>query len=303
MSCSGTAIRLAASCAVLLAACSSAAEVADPPLTTIAEQAEADTPADSTTQDSDDPETETTATPDSALPTVAPLSGSLSVTVVDTHPHDSDAFTQGLEVLDGRFVESTGLYGESDRRIVDIESGEPLLVAPIDANLWGEGITIVGDELLQLTWKAGVVIRSDANSLEEISRGTYEGQGWGLCFDGEFLVMSDGSSTLAFRNAETFDVLRTIDVTLAGAPIDRLNELECVNGQIIANVWLTDRIIVIDPATGDVVAALDAAGLRPDTAPSDDSNFALNGIAHDPATGHFYLTGKLWPVVYEVELS
>ncbi len=298
---SRTTIQLVASCAVLLAACSSAAELTESPLTTIAAQADADAPADSTARDNDDPET--TAAPTVTVPAVAPLSGSLSVTVVDTHPHDSGAFTQGLEVFDGRFVESTGLYGESGRRMVDIASGEPVSVAPIDANLFGEGITVVGDELLQLTWKSGVLIRSNVNSLEETGRDTYEGEGWGLCFDGETVAMSDGSSTLTFRDAETFDVLRTIDVTLAGAAIERLNELECVNDQIIANVWLTDWIIVIDPATGNVVAEFDAAGLRPANAPFADSNFALNGIAHDPTTGHFYLTGKLWPVVYEVELS
>lgn len=236
-------------------------------------------------------------------PSPTPLTGELSITIVDTYPHDTDAFTQGLEILDGQFVEGTGLYGESDRRLVDVETGEPSLVVPIDANLFGEGLTVVGDEILQLTWKAGVLIRSDATTLAELGRDTYEGEGWGLCFDGEMLAMSNGSPTLTFRDPATLEVIRSVEVTRNGAPVERLNELECVNGQVLANIWLTDLIVVIDPDTGTVVATLDGSPLRPDGFPLDDSSFALNGIAHDPETDRFFLTGKLWPVVYEVELS
>ena len=286
------AARASFGCAALLAAsfglasCTEAA-ITEPPLTTVSEVRPSTTTVD------------TTVTEDAS----EPLVGTLTTTIVDTHPHDTGAFTQGLEIFDGRFIEGTGLYGESDRRIVDIESGETVASVPIDLDLFGEGITVVGAEILQLTWKAGVLIRSDVSTLVETGRDRYEGEGWGICFDGETLAMSDGSSTLTFRDPETFEPIGTIDVSLNGAPVERLNELECVNGQILANVWLSDLIVVIDPASGDVAATLDGGSLWPEGLPVDDSSFALNGIAHDPDTGHFFLTGKLWPVIYEVELS
>lgn len=289
---------LVTTCLLSVAACGSAAQRPTLSNDTIG------TVADTTVQTTIGPETEAeTSGPLASVPD-GPLSGVLTVTIVDTHPHDSTAFTQGLELIDqGRMLETTGLYGESDRRLVDIESGEVLEILEIDTDLFGEGATVVGDELLQLTWKAGVLIRSDLATLDEVSRDTYEGEGWGLCFDGESLAMSNGTSALTFRNPETFDAIRTVEVTLGGEPVERLNELECVNGQVFANVWLSDVIVVIDPATGEVVATLDGSVLRPPELSLDESSFALNGIAHDPDTGHYYLTGKLWPVLYEVQLS
>ncbi len=278
--------------------CSSTTDTTQPALTTVVDAAASPDPAAESTLE--EQVNTTVADPELGEQT---LRGSLVATIIDTHPHDSDAFTQGLEILDGRFIESTGLYGESDRRIVDIETGAIALIEPIDPDLFGEGLTRVGDELIQLTWKAGIAIRSDASTLQEISRDSYEGEGWGLCFDGESLAMSDGSSRLTFRDPETFDVTRTIEVHLDGAPVELLNELECVNGQVLANIWLSDLIVVIDPTTGEVVASLDGSSLRPADLPVENSSFALNGIAHDPDTGHFFLTGKLWPVIYEVELS
>lgn len=312
---SRSAFRLAACCVALLSACSDTPDVVEPTLTTIPDATNSDEGAsDSTGSDStgseqsltDDSGTETTTADADVVEqetAARQLSGELTATVIATHPHDATAFTQGLEFFNGRFVEGTGLYGESGRRIVNIDTGEPVQVVPIDADLFGEGVTVVGDELLQLTWKAGVLIRSDVETLTEISRDTYTGEGWGLCFDGEIVAMSNGSSTLTFRDPESFDAIRTVDVTLDGTSIENLNELECVNGQIIANIWLRDLIVVIDPTTGEVVATLDGSPLRPDTLAAEDSSFALNGIAHDPDTGRFYITGKLWPVVYEVELS
>jgi len=242
---------------------------------------------------------------DTEIPDVIPdpLVGELRIAVIATHPHDPNGFTQGLEVHDGQLLESTGLYGESDRRLVEIGSGEIQRIEPIDADLFGEGLTVVDDEILQLTWKAGVYIRSDLETLAETGRGSYEGQGWGLCFDGTRLVMSDGTPTLTFRDPGSFDRLETIEVTLNGEPLANLNELECVNGQVLANVYRSDSIVVVDPTTGAVVATLNAGSLRPDDAPFEDSRFALNGIAHDPTSGRFYLTGKRWSVLYEVELS
>ena len=232
------------------------------------------------------------------------LIGELQVEVVATHPHDPAAFTQGLEVTeDGRLLESTGLYGQSDRRLVDIETGAVLEIVETNSAVFGEGVTIVGDELIQLTWRARRYVRADLDTLAETGSGIYDGEGWGLCYDGSQLVMSDGTSTLTFRNPETFEPTGTVEVTLNGEPLININELECVNGQVVANVWLTDFIVVIDPATGEVVGTLDGSALRPADLPVENSSFALNGIAHDPTTGRFFLTGKLWPVLYEVELS
>jgi len=248
------------------------------------------------------PTTEPTASIDEVAPPL--LTGELEIEIIATHPHDGAAFTQGLEVIaDGRLLESTGLYGESDRRIIDIASGEVRDIVELDASLFGEGLTIVDDELIQLTWKAGLYLRADLTSLSEVSRGTYDGEGWGLCHDDARLVMSDGTPTLTFRNPETFESIGAIDVTLNDQPLTNINELECVNGQVMANIWLSDFIVVIDPNTGRVVATLDGSELRPAGLSADDSSFALNGIAHDPSTGHFFLTGKQWPVLYEVELS
>jgi len=296
----GTSIGLCS--AALLAACSST-QVIEPALTTISAEVAETTSATTALETTALETTADTVSSTTVLDTSVILSGTLTATIVDTHPHDGDAFTQGLEIFEGRFIEGTGLYGESDRRIVDIESGEVVLIEPIDAELFGEGITVVGDEVLQITWKAGVVIRSDATTLAETGRSTYEGEGWGLCFNGETLAMSNGSASLAFRDTETFGVVRTVDVTMDGSPVELLNELECVNGQILANVWLSDLIVVIDPVSGEVVATLDGSSLRPTGLATDDSGFALNGIAHDPETGRFFLTGKRWPVIYEVELS
>ncbi len=289
--------------ALALAACSSGGGDGDRfVLTTVsADISSNDASVSSTTsssgvEDSGTEASEVEATPD-------PLVGELTITVVAVHPHDSDAFTQGLEVHDGRLLEGTGLYGESDRRLVEITSGAVQGLEALNSGLFGEGLTVVGDEVLQLTLKAGVYIRADAETLTETGRGLYDGEGWGLCFDGSRLVMSDGTPTLTFRDPETFEGTGTIEVTLNGEPLANLNELECVNGQVLANVWLTEFVVVIDPASGEVVATLDASSLRPDDAPFDNSRFALNGIAHDPTTGRFYLTGKRWPVVYEVELS
>lgn len=253
----------------------------------------------SSSASNDAPESDTEAFEDIA----DPLVGELGMAVIATHPHDPNAFTQGLEIHAGQLLESTGLYGESDRRVVEIGSGEIQRIEPIDAELFGEGLTVVDDEILQLTWKAGVYIRSDLETLIETGRGSYEGEGWGLCFDGTRLVMSDGTPTLTFRDPESFESLGTIEVTLNGEPLANLNELECVNGQVLANVLRSDWIVVVDPTTGAVAATLNAGSLRPDDAPAEDSRFALNGIAHDPTSGRFYLTGKQWSVLYEVELS
>ena len=261
-----------------------------------------------TTEPIAEPTTEPATEPDSTTNTtteppvaVEPLAGSYEPRVVATFPHDASAYTQGLELVDGVLVESTGRYEQSDRRIVELATGTVLDSADLADEFFGEGLTVVGDELFQLTWRSERFVVADVATLDEIRTGTYNGEGWGLCHDGDRFVMSDGSDILTFRDTDSFEPIARISVQREGQPIALINELECVNGQVIANVYRSDEIIVIDPDSGAVVASIDASALRPPALPLDDADFALNGIAFDEATGHFYVTGKWWPVLYEVE--
>lgn len=222
-------------------------------------------------------------------------------TVVATYPHDTGAFTQGLLLHEGSFYESTGQYGDSTLRLVDPESGEVQQSIDLTADYFGEGLARVGDTLWQLTWQEETAFRYDIDDFSEIQQASYVTEGWGLCFDGERLVMSDGSGTLFFRDPESFDLLDQIDVDLDGGPVTRLNELECVGELVYANVWQTDDILRIDPSTGEVLTVIDASGLlTPSEAASAD---VLNGIAYDPGSDRFFLTGKYWPWVFEVEFD
>lgn len=222
----------------------------------------------------------------------------LAVAVVATRPHDPAAYTQGLLWHDGKLYESTGLYGRSTLRRVDPLTGEVEASVELSPHLFGEGLARVGERLLQLTWREGVALVWDLEGLREISRFTYEGEGWGLCHDGRSLVMSDGSSRLTLRDPASFAVLGRLDVTFRGRPVGRLNELECVEGWIYANVYATDSIVRIEPGSGRVTAVIDAAGLlAPEAAVAAE---VLNGIAFDPERELFLLTGKRWPNLFEV---
>jgi glutaminyl-peptide cyclotransferase len=222
----------------------------------------------------------------------------LRVEVVAEHPHDPQAFTQGLVVDGDRFYESTGDYGYSDVREVEIESGEVVREEPLPPSLFGEGLAQVDDRLIQLTWREHVARVYDRETLTMVDEFDYEGEGWGLCYDGERLVMSDGSATLTFRDPDTFDEIGSVDVTADGEPVGRLNELECVDGQVYANVYTANDILVIDPEGGEVTASIDASGLlTPDEAAEAD---VLNGIAHAGDGDTFFLTGKHWPTMFEV---
>lgn len=220
--------------------------------------------------------------------------------VLEELPHDPGAFTQGL-VLDGdRFFESTGIRGSSSLREVALDSGEVVRSQPVPAEYFGEGLALVDDRLIQITWQEGEAFVYDAETFEQVASFNYEGEGWGLCFDGERLVMSDGSPTLTFRDPETFEETGSVDVTLDGQGVDELNELECVDDRVYANVWNTDRIVEIDAASGEVMGVIDAAGLlEPERAVGAD---VLNGIAHVPGDDTFWLTGKLWPAMFRVRL-
>lgn len=222
----------------------------------------------------------------------------LRVEIVETHPHDSQAYTQGLLWHDGSLFESTGQYGRSSLRRVDRDSGEVVESRSLSTEQFGEGLARVQDRLIQLTWQQGEALIWSLDSLEEVGRLGYDGEGWGLCFDGRHLVMSDGSSVLAFRDPETFDLVRRVEVVMGEGAVGRLNELECVDGWIYANVYTTDWIVRIDPESGRVDALIDASGLLPAT--ENQGVDVLNGIAYDPEKEVFYLTGKLWPRLFAV---
>lgn len=222
----------------------------------------------------------------------------LRVEVLASLPHDPAAFTQGLVWDEGRLYESTGLHGRSSVRQVDPATGQVRAAVSLDPRFFGEGLALVGNRLIQLTWQEGVAFVYDRDSLEQLDTYAYLGEGWGLCYDGARLVMSDGSGNLTFRDPQSFEVLGSVPVTLRGALLERLNELECVGDSVYANVWQTDQIVRIDPQTGRVIAAIDAAGLLSplDRAGAD----VLNGIAFDPRREVFLITGKLWPRIFEV---
>lgn len=228
--------------------------------------------------------------------TAAMLTGEVTA----EHPHDPEAFTQGLAWHEGQLYEGTGQRGESSLRRVELESGEVLQRHDMDARHFGEGVTVVGDRIYQLTWRAGEGFVHDRDSFEVVDSFSYDTEGWGLAYDGEHLVMSDGSATLYFLEPGSFEVVATTQVVDVDTPITHLNELEYVDGALYANVWKTDYVVRIDPATGEVTAWIDLAGLRPEGAALGEQD-VLNGVAWAPERGTFLVTGKRWPVLYEVE--
>ena len=221
-----------------------------------------------------------------------------------THPHDTSSFTQGLLWFDGLVYESTGLRGQSVLRIIELPTGRVLQETAADPQHFGEGLALVGNRLIWLTWRAGTAGVYHRDTLDQTDSFAYSGEGWGLCYDGVRLVMSDGSSTLTFRHPATFETLGSVPVVdTDGQPVERLNELECVGDDVWANVWLTDRIVVINPTTGAVIAEADMAGIISPHPASADRNNVLNGIAYRPDTGTFLITGKRWPNIFEVRFE
>ena len=220
---------------------------------------------------------------------------------VNVYPHDRDAFTQGLAFVSGTLFESTGRYAKSSLRRVDLISGRVLQVHALPDEYFGEGITVLRDTIIQLTWRSKKGFVYDKNSFEVLREFTYETEGWGITHDGKRLVMSDGSSTLYFLDVDTFEVIDHIRVHDNDRLISNLNELEFIDGQIYANIWRTENIAIIDPQDGRVTGWIDLSGILPpqsDGKPLD----VLNGIAYDAANGHLLVTGKLWPQLFEIEL-
>lgn len=222
-------------------------------------------------------------------------------TVVNTYPHDDQAYTQGLLYRDGTLFEGTGLYdGRSSIRRVTLETGAVEQIRNLDDAYFGEGLTLVGDRLIQLTWQAGIAFVWDRISFEPVGQFSYSGSGWGLTDGADRLIMSNGSATLRFRNTDTFDVISEVVVRDGVTPIDDLNELEFIRGEVLANVYGEDWIARINPDSGQVLARIDLSTLRDLVPPNAE---VLNGIAFDDEGERLFVTGKFWPYLYEIELT
>jgi glutaminyl-peptide cyclotransferase len=220
--------------------------------------------------------------------------------IVHTYPHDPKAFTQGLEYVDGFLYESTGMNGTSGIRRVRLETGEVLQVQPLEDRYFGEGITVFGDSIVQLTWQSQIGFVYDRKTFERTRSFTYTGPGWGLTHDNSRLIMSDGTASLRFLDPNTLKETGRLEVRDAGRPVDKLNELEVVKEEIYANVWQTERIARISPTSGQVLGWIDLHGLlSPAEAAHAD---VLNGIAYDEASDRLFVTGKWWPKVFEIRV-
>jgi glutaminyl-peptide cyclotransferase len=223
----------------------------------------------------------------------------LEVSVLKTFEHDPSLFTQGLVLDEGAFLESSGRYGRSFVRRWRLGDRSPVREVRLDDRYFAEGLALVGDRLIVLTYHEAEALILDPETFEREGQYGFSGEGWGLCYDGRDLLMSNGSSYLSRRSSTDFAEMDRVQVILDGKPIDKLNELECAEGWVYANVWQSDVILRIDPHSGRVDAIIDASGLLP---PSERSGVGvLNGIAYDSSTETFFLTGKLWPKIFEVE--
>lgn len=222
--------------------------------------------------------------------------------VVNSYPHDSRAFLQGLVWHDGGFYESTGQYGRSTLRRVEFPSGKVVKSISLDSSIFAEGLALVGDRLVQLTWQAQRGFVYDRETFKLIREFTYKTEGWGLAYDGKNLILSDGSDSLTYLDSETFEPVRKLAVKWNGRPVTEINELEFIEGEIWANVWHRDQIIRIDPSTGNVTSYLDMKGILP---PDErrDPEAVLNGIAYDSVEKRVFVSGKLWPKIFEIKLK
>jgi glutamine cyclotransferase len=235
------------------------------------------------------------------IPTPATAIPIYTYTVLNTYPHDPEAFTQGLIWKGGLLYEGTGLRGRSSLRKVELETGEIVQLYELPPQYFGEGITIFGDRIYQLTWQSRIGFVYDKDSFELLGEFQYSTEGWGITHDGERLIMSDGSATLHFLDPETLEEIGQVQVYDDSGPVIRLNELEYVEGEVYANIWQTDRVARIDPGTGRVTGWIDLSGLLgpEDYSPPVD---VLNGIAYDAATDRLFVTGKLWPKLFEIAI-
>ena len=238
-----------------------------------------------------------------ATPVAAPAPPPVEKPIlVHSYPHDSTAFTEGLLIADGALYESTGREGQSVIRQVDLTSGKTLRQATVPDGLFGEGIVAWGPELRSVTWHGGRGFRWSRPGLKKLGEWKYAGEGWAMTDDGHQIILSDGTSRLRFLNPATMAVARTLDVTVNGRPLKYLNELEYIDGQIWANVWMTPYIVPIDPGSGEVTGGVDLSELVARAGVTDRDSVA-NGIAYDRAKHRIFVTGKNWPELYEIRLN
>jgi glutamine cyclotransferase len=230
----------------------------------------------------------------------SPLAGQWTFQVVNTYPHDREAFTQGLEYRNGFLYEGTGLHGRSTLRKVKLETGIVLQKLSLPPQFFGEGISVVGDRIVQLTWQSETGFVWGLQDFKLQRQFTYRGEGWGLTTDGRHLYFSDGTDEIRVLDSQTLAETRRIRVRENGRPLKDLNELEWVEGEILANVWQTDRIVKINPLTGRVTGSIDLTGILP--APERAGTDVLNGIAYDAAGKRLFVTGKLWPKLFHIRL-
>ena len=237
--------------------------------------------------------------PSTTAPAVVPKYG---YQIVNIWPHDSNAFTQGLILADGKLLESTGQEGASSLRTVELETGKILKKVDVPEPYFAEGIAMLNGKVYQLTWQHQRGFIYDSQSFERVGEFNYAGEGWGLTTDGQSLILSDGSNRLRFLDPTSFAVTKTLNVVDGRIPVDELNELEWVQGEIYANVWHDNRIAIIDPQNGRVKGWIDLTGLMPDGQLSDEEA-VLNGIAYDQANDKLFVTGKLWPSLFEIKVK
>ncbi|MBI4748076.1 MAG: glutaminyl-peptide cyclotransferase [Acidobacteria bacterium] len=223
--------------------------------------------------------------------------------VVNTYPHDTQAFTQGLFFFRNKMYESTGLNGRSSLRFVELKTGTIRKKIDVEPQYFAEGMTVIGNQIFQLTWLSEKGFVYERKTMKLIKEFSYTGEGWGLTFDGTSLILSDGTNAIRFLDPETFEVKRTIHVfanNTPGAPLRNLNELEYIEGEIFANIWLTDQIVRIDPETGKILGMIDLKNLL--TPQERASSDVLNGIAYDTRKKRLFVTGKFWPKLFEIKL-
>ena len=235
-------------------------------------------------------------------PATAPVARKVDYEVVATYPHDRKAFLQGLLWHDGSLYESTGQYGQSKLRKLELPSGNVVKSIDLPPDVFGEGLALADNRLIQLTWTSGRGFVYDLETFRLLREFTYRTEGWGLTYDGKELILSDGSSYLTYMDAESFLPTRRLQVKMNGRPLEEINELEFIEGEIWANVWHSDKIMRIDPATGNVTSYLDMAGLlKPEQRP--DPEAVLNGIAYDSQNRRIFVSGKLWPLIFEITVK
>ena len=252
------------------------------------------------------PDSPTPPPPSGSIPPSPPAHGGpipwYTYDVVHTWPHDRTAFTEGLVYFDGAMYESTGLIGQSKLRKYDLQTGKVLREIDLPEGFFGEGLAILNSKAYQLTYKTGKAFVYDLNTFQKETEFNYEGEGWGMTTDGKSLIMDNGSEQIFFRDPSTFSVQRTISVSANGHSITNINELEYIKGELFANVWKTMAVLRIDPATGQVLGAIDFTGLLA-SEDLDQQIDVMNGIAYDAAGDRLFVTGKWWPKIYEVRLK